>query len=136
MPKPAAKPTVATESLKQDRVSRLRLPIRRAYGRFGGFLEWAIRVAAHPHEHGPERPVLLAVDQDSARVRLRGQVAEACREQLQPSSLSGFRTGESGAYGGWGGRMIAAIGIGIISIIGVMIAALAIVYFILKGSPR
>jgi len=67
MPKPAAKPTVATESLKQDRVSRLRLPIRRAYGRFGGFLEWAIRVAAHPHEHGPERPVLLAVDQDSAR---------------------------------------------------------------------
>lgn len=38
----------------------------------------------------------------SARVRLRGQVAEACREQLQPSSLSGFRTGESGAYGGEG----------------------------------
>jgi hypothetical protein len=31
--------------------------------------------------------------------------------------------------------MIAAISIGII-IIGVMIAALAIVYFILKGSPR
>jgi hypothetical protein len=61
--------------------------------------------------------------------------AEACREQLQPSSLSGFRAGESGAYGGWGGRMIAAISIGII-IIGVMIAALAIVYFILKGSPR
>ena len=71
----------------------------------------------------------------SAKVRLRGQVADACREQLQPSSLSGFRTGESGAYGGEGGRMIAAISIGII-IIAVIIAALAIIYFVLKGSPR
>jgi hypothetical protein len=52
------------------------------------------------------------------------------------SPLSGFRTGESGAYGGEGGRMIAAISIGIIIIIAVMIAALAIIYFILKGSPR
>jgi hypothetical protein len=35
-----------------------------------------------------------------------------------------------------GGRMIAAISIGIIIIIAVIVAALAIVYFILKGSPR
>jgi hypothetical protein len=34
-----------------------------------------------------------------------------------------------------GGRMIAAISIGII-IIAVIVAALAIVYFVLKGSPR
>jgi hypothetical protein len=32
--------------------------------------------------------------------------------------------------------MIAAISIGIIIIIAVIVAALAIVYFILKGSPR
>jgi hypothetical protein len=35
-----------------------------------------------------------------------------------------------------GGRMIAAISIGIIIIIAVIVAALAIVYFVLKGSPR
>jgi hypothetical protein len=58
------------------------------------------------------------------------QVAEACLDQLQP--LSGFRTGESGASGGEGGRMIAAISIGIIIIVAVIIAALAIIYFILK----
>jgi hypothetical protein len=52
------------------------------------------------------------------------------------SSLSGFRTGESGAYGGEGGRMIAAISIGIVIIIALIIAALAIIYFVLKGSPR
>jgi hypothetical protein len=52
------------------------------------------------------------------------------------SPLSEFRTGESGAYGGEGGRMIAAISIGIIIIIAVIIAALAIIYFVLKGSPR
>jgi hypothetical protein len=40
------------------------LPRRRGYRRFGSFLESAVRVAAHPHEHGPERPVLLAVDQE------------------------------------------------------------------------
>jgi hypothetical protein len=34
-----------------------------------------------------------------------------------------------------GGRMIAAISIGII-VIAVIIAALAIIYFVLKGSPR
>ena len=34
-----------------------------------------------------------------------------------------------------GGRMIAAISIGIIIIVAVIIAALAIIYFILKGSP-
>jgi hypothetical protein len=72
----------------------------------------------------------------SARVRLRGQDAEACREQLQPSSLSGFRTGELGLVVARGGRMIAAISIGIIIIIAVIIAALAIIYFVLKGSPR
>ena len=67
-------------------------------------------------------------------MRLRGQVAEACREQLQPSSLSGFRR-ELGLVVARGGRMIAAISIGII-IIAVIIAALAIIYFVLKGSPR
>jgi hypothetical protein len=35
-----------------------------------------------------------------------------------------------------GGRMIAAIGIGIVIIIAVIVAALAIIYFVLKGSPR
>jgi hypothetical protein len=44
------------------------LPTRRGYGRFGGFLESAVPVAAHPHEHGPERPVLLAVDQEFGEV--------------------------------------------------------------------
>lgn len=52
------------------------------------------------------------------------------------SPLSGFRTGETGAYGGEGGRMIAAISIGIIIIVAVIVAALAIIYFILKGAPR
>jgi hypothetical protein len=41
-----------------------------------------------------------------------------------------------GAYGGERGRMIAAISIGIIIIVAVIIAALAIIYFVLKGSPR
>jgi hypothetical protein len=54
----------------------------------------------------------------------------------QPSSLSGFRTGQSGAYGGEGGRMIATISIGIVIIVAVIIAALTIIYFILKGSSR
>jgi hypothetical protein len=90
----------------------------------------------HADKHRPKGPVLLAVDQKLGEGAGLGQVAEACREQLQPSSLSGFRTGESGAYGGEGGRMIAAISIGIIIIIAVIVAALAIVYFILKGSPR
>jgi hypothetical protein len=40
------------------------LPIRRGYGRFDGFLESAVHVGERPHEHGPERPVLLAVDQE------------------------------------------------------------------------
>ena len=66
----------------------------------------------------------------------RGQVAEACREQLQPSSLLGVSHRRVGAYGGEGGRMIAAISIGIIIIIAVIVAALAIIYFILKGPPR
>ena len=53
------------------------------------------------------------------------------------SPLSGFRTGESEAYGGEGDRMIAAISIGIIIIIvAVVIAALAIIYFVLKGPTR
>ena len=94
------------------------------------------RLPQHADQHRPERPILFAVDQELGEGAFRAQVAEACREQLQPSSLSGFRTGESGAYGGEGGRMIAAISIGIIIIVAVMIAALAIIYFILKGSPR
>jgi hypothetical protein len=48
----------------QDRFSRLRLPRRWGYGRLGDFLESAVRVATHHHEHGPERPVLLAVDRE------------------------------------------------------------------------
>ena len=40
------------------------------------------------------------------------------------------------AYGGESGRMIAAISIEIIIIIAVIVAALAIIYFILKGAPR
>jgi hypothetical protein len=65
-----------------------------------------------------------------------GQVPEACLDH--PQALSGFRACESRAYGGEGGRMIAAISIGIIIIIiiAVIVAALAIIYFILKGSPR
>jgi hypothetical protein len=35
-----------------------------------------------------------------------------------------------------GGPMIAAISIGIIIIIAVIVASLAIIYFVLKGSPR
>jgi hypothetical protein len=69
-------------------------------------------------------------------VRSSSQVAEVFRDQLQPSSLPGFRACESRAYGGEGGRMIAAISTGIVIIIAVIIAALAIIYFILKGSPR
>ena len=95
-----------------------------------------IGLPQHPDEHRPECSILLTVDQEFAGGASRGQVAEACREQLQPSSLSGFRTGESGAYGGEGGRMIAAISIGIIIIVAVIIAALAIIYFVLKGSSR
>ena len=99
-----------------------------------GFL--AIGLPQHADEHRPECPSLLEVDQELAEGASRGQVAEACHEQLQPSFLSGFRRGESRAYGGEGGRMIAAISIGIIIIIAVMIAALAIVFLVLKGSPR
>jgi hypothetical protein len=95
-----------------------------------------ILVPQHPDQHRPKNPILLPLDQELGEGASLGQVAEACREQLQPSSLSGFRTGESGAYGGEGGRMIAAVSIGIIIIIAVIIAALAIIYFILKGSPR
>src|SRR6266498_4175462 len=95
-----------------------------------------IGVEKHTDQHRPKCPVLLAVDQEFGEGASRTQVAEACREQLQPSSLSGFRTGESGAYGGGGGRMIAAISIGIVIIIAVIVAALAIIYFVLKGSPR
>jgi hypothetical protein len=51
-------------------------------------------------------------------------------------ALGAVSYGSGGAYGGEGGRMIAAISIGIIIVIAVIVAALAIVYFILKGSPR
>jgi ABC-type nickel/cobalt efflux system permease component RcnA len=61
-----------------------------------------LSLTQHPDEHSPECPILLAVDQEFGEGASRGHVAEACREQLQPSSLSGFRTGESGAYGGEG----------------------------------
>lgn len=37
---------------------------------------------------------------------------------------------------GEGGRMIAAVSIGIVIISALIITALAIVYFILRGSPR
>jgi hypothetical protein len=94
-----------------------------------------IGLPQHPDDHRPECSILLTVDQELAGAS-RGQVAEACREQLQPSSFVRVSPGESGAYGGEGGRMIAAISIGIITIIAVIIAALAIIYFVLKGSPR
>jgi hypothetical protein len=95
-----------------------------------------LSLSQHPDEHRPKRPILLAVDHEFGEGASRAQVAGSCHEQLQPTSLSGFRTGESGAYGGAGDRMIAAISIGIIIIVAVMIAALAIIYFILKGAPR
>jgi hypothetical protein len=69
-------------------------------------------------------------------LRLRGQVAEECREQLQPSPCQGFARASRGLMVARGGRMIAAISIGIVIIIAVIVAALAIVYFVLKGSPR
>jgi hypothetical protein len=75
-------------------------------------------------------------DQSSARVRLRDQLAEACREPLQPSPCQGFAQASRGLMVARGGRMIAAIGIGIVIIIAVIVAALAIIYFVLKGSPR
>jgi hypothetical protein len=53
-----------------------------------------------------------------------------------PTPCKGFAQASRGAYGGEGGRMIAAISIGIIIVIALVLAALAIVYFILKGSPR
>jgi hypothetical protein len=95
-----------------------------------------LSLSQHPDEHRPKRPILLPVDHEVGEGASRAQVAGSCHEQLQPISLSGFRTGESGAYGGAGDRMIAAISIGIIIIVAVMIAALAIIYFILKGAPR
>jgi hypothetical protein len=67
MPKPAAKPTVSTESSSTGPGSR-RLPIRRGYARFGCFLESAVRLAERPHEHGPERLVLHALDQEFGEV--------------------------------------------------------------------
>jgi hypothetical protein len=69
-------------------------------------------------------------------VRLRGQLAEACRVPLQPSACQGFAQASRGLMVARGGRMIAAIGIGIVIIIAVIVAALAIIYFVLKGSPR
>src|SRR4029453_6054167 len=75
-------------------------------------------------------------DQSSARVRLRDQLAEAGREPLQPSPFQGFAQASRGLMVARGGRMIAAIGIGIVIIIAVIVAAFAIIYFVLKGSPR
>jgi hypothetical protein len=72
----------------------------------------------------------------SAKVRLAVRSRRRAVSNSSPAPWSGFRTGESGAYGGEGGRMIAAISIGIVIIIAVIIAALAIIYFILKESPR
>jgi hypothetical protein len=45
-----------------------------------------------------------------------------------------FRACDSGAYGGEGGRMIGAISIGIVIILAVIVAALAVIYFVLRGS--
>lgn len=77
-------------------------------------------------------------DRHPAQVGSAGvRAGRSRRHALTNSSrLSGFRTGETGAYGGEGGRMIAAISIGIIIIVAVIVAALAIIYFILKGAPR
>jgi hypothetical protein len=56
MPKPAAKPAVTTDSLNRGPGSRLRWSIGRGYGRFGGFLESAARLAIRrpAHERDPE----------------------------------------------------------------------------------
>ena len=56
----------------------------------------ALSLPQHPDEHRPERPILLAVDQEFGEGASRAQVAEACREQLQPSSLSGFAQASRG----------------------------------------
>jgi hypothetical protein len=105
------------------------------YGRFRCFLESAVRLAERPHEDGPERLVFPAVDQKFGEGASSRSGREACREQLQPV-LVRVSTGESATYGGRGGRMMAAISIGIIIIVAVIVAAHAIIYFVLKGSPR
>jgi len=69
-------------------------------------------------------------------VHLRSQVAEVCREPLQPNSCQGFAQASRGLMVARDGPMIAAIGIGIVIIIAVIVAALAIIYVVLKGSPR
>jgi len=53
-----------------------------------------------------------------------------------PAPCQGFAQASRGLMVARGGRMIAAISIGIVIIIAVIIAALAIIYFVLKGSPR
>jgi hypothetical protein len=104
-------------------------------GRFGGFLESVVRVAEPTSTTRSAWSSSQSI-RSSARVRLRGQLAEACREQLQPSRSQGFAQASRGLMVARGGRMIAAISIGIIIIIAVIVAALAIIYFVLKGSPR
>jgi hypothetical protein len=106
-------------------------------GRFGGYLESAIRVAERPHEHGPERPVLLAVDQEFGE----GAPSRSGRGGVPVSNSSpvlcqGFAQASRGLMVARGGRMIAAISVGIIIIVAVIVASLAIIYFVLKGSPR
>src|SRR4029453_13275610 len=53
-----------------------------------------------------------------------------------PAPCRGFAQASRRLMVARGGRMIAAISIGIIIIVAVVIAALAIIYFVLKGSPR
>jgi hypothetical protein len=61
----------------------------------------------------------------------RHAVSNSC-----PAPCQGFAQASWGLMVARGGRMIAAISIGIIIIVAVIIAALAIIYFVLKGSPR
>ena len=53
-----------------------------------------------------------------------------------PVLCQGFAQASRGLMVARGGRMIAAISIGIVIIIAVIVAALGIIYFVLKGSPR
>jgi hypothetical protein len=102
MPKPATKPTVTMESLNRDRVRDS--GAHREGLRSVRLFPWSQPSASRSVPTSTARSARSSSQsiRGSARVRLRGQVAETCREQLQPSSLSGFRTGELGAYGGEG----------------------------------
>jgi hypothetical protein len=61
---PAAKPTVTTESLTTGPGLDSGCPEGRVTVGSAASLSGAVRFAEYPHEHGPDGPVLLAVDQE------------------------------------------------------------------------